>query len=420
VNGPVPVKKDTQRQAHPVVTFVCDVFYPSSESTSQLFTELFNKLAADGLNVRVISNRLPGLDHLLAKARPLHQGVTVTRVGLSARGRSSIALRILRYTVFMTGASVRLLFSKTDRFWGSTNPPFTPIWLAAIAAIRRKPFDIIIHDLYPDGLVAVGFLSAKSPFTTIWHRFNQWAYRRAAKVVVLGRDMAHLVRHNYNVPESRIILFPNWSPFDQQAPPEINDSLLAEALALKGRFVVQYSGNMGLWHDIDTFVRAAELLSANDRVHFLMIGEGRRRDAAQALAKRLGLNNITWLDFQARETLPDSLACASVALISQREGLEGIAVPCKLYGILASGRPIVAAVPVASEVARVVTEEECGIVVSPSDPVAVAAAIRRLAEDRELTSAMGKRAFCAYKSNYSLNAAAERFWRQWGAPDGLQ
>jgi colanic acid biosynthesis glycosyl transferase WcaI len=111
--------------------------------------------------------------------------------------------------------------------------------------------------------------------------------------------------------------------------------------------------------------------------------------------------------------LPDSLACSSVAVISQREQLVGIAVPCKLYGILASGRAVIAAVPERSEVAIVVLEEDCGVVVPPSDPGAVAAAIQTLATSPSTVTAMADRAFSAYRHKYSLAATCQRFWSHW-------
>jgi glycosyltransferase involved in cell wall biosynthesis len=306
-----------------------------------------------------------------------------------------------------------MLWLETDRLWASTNPPFTPVWVALIAWLRGKPFDIIVHDVYPDGLVAVGYLARNSPVTKCWTALNRWAYGRAMKVVVLGRDMAELLHQRYGIPRERLILFPNWSLFDRSTPQSLGESRLAQRLKLTDMFVVQYSGNMGLWHDIESIVHAAALLKDLNNVRFLMIGGGRRRDGAIQLAESLDVQNMTWLDFQPQATLPDSLACASLALISQRDALEGVAVPCKLYGILASGRAIVAAVPEHSEVAMVCREQHCGIVVPPHDAPALAAAIRTLAAAPDDVAVMGQLAFAAYKQHYSLAAARKRYWTLW-------
>jgi len=145
-----------------------------------------------------------------------------------------------------------------------------------------------------------------------------------------------------------------------------------------------------------------------------MIGGGRRKAGGMKLAAERGVECMTWLDFQPRNSLSDSLACASVALISQRNGLEGMAVPCKLYGILASGRAVVAAVPQDCEVAHVIREHECGVVVPPDDPQALANAIRHLASTPADVRSMGSKAFAAYQERYSLAAARSRYWQEWG------
>jgi glycosyltransferase involved in cell wall biosynthesis len=396
------------------ICLVCDVFHPSEESTSQLFTELLVTLAEDGIGFDVVTNRLPQTPAAPGLDSALPAGVRVHAVGIPIQGRGSLVLRGVRNAAFVLGAAIRMLWLKTDRFWASTNPPFTPLWVAPIARLRRRPFDIVVHDVYPDGLVAVGYLREGSFLARVWRALNRRAYRQAAKIVVLGRDMAQVIQERYGVPGERLVLFPNWSPFDQSSPPALAESHLARRLALTDRFVVQYSGNMGLWHDIDTIVEAAALLADLPNVRFLMIGGGRRKARAMKLAAERGVGSMTWLDFQPRTSLSDSLACASVALISQRNGLEGMAVPCKLYGILASGRAIVAAVPHDCEVAHVVREHDCGVVLPPDDPQALANAIRFLASSQDDVRAMGSRAFAAYQERYSLAAARSRYWQEWG------
>jgi glycosyltransferase involved in cell wall biosynthesis len=168
-----------------------------------------------------------------------------------------------------------------------------------------------------------------------------------------------------------------------------------------------------LWHDIETIVRAAELLIAYPNLHFLMIGGGLRRRKALELAELMKLTNITWLPFQPKESLLDSLSCCHLALISQRDGLEGVAVPCKLYGILASGRPILAAVPKGSEIDRVIAEENCGIALHGATPQNLADAILELARDPQRLRIMGNSAFEAYKAKYSIEPALLRFGELW-------
>ncbi len=165
---------------------------------------------------------------------------------------------------------------------------------------------------------------------------------------------------------------------------------------------------MGLWHDINALVHAAALC-VDLPITFLFIGDGRRRQAAQELASRLQLTNTIWMNFLPLDELQSSLASASVCCISQRAGLEGVAVPCKLYGILAAARPVLAAVPEKSEVAQAVLEDESGVVVEPHSAEQIAGKIRWMYYHPEQLAAMGNNALRAYQQKYTADVAADRF-----------
>ena len=242
---------------------------------------------------------------------------------------------------------------------------------------------------------------------------NRKAYGQAQTITVLGRDMKKLLLETYGLPEEKVSWIPHWSPAGRAQPLSFAQSRLAVRLGLEKKWVVQYSGNMGLWHDMENLVRTAELLREEESIHFLCAGSGRRRQGAEHLAQQLGLRNVTWIDPVPLEDLDDLLACSHAALISQRDGLTGIAVPCKLYGILAAGRPVLAAVPADCETALVVREEKCGEVLPPHNPKALADCIRRRSRDPAGSAEMGQRSRLAYEQKYTLDRAVERFREVW-------
>ena len=104
------------------------------------------------------------------------------------------------------------------------------------------------------------------------------------------------------------------------------------------------------------------------------------------------LHNVVFLPFVPKDRLAESFATADVFIISLKKGLAGYIVPSKLYGILAAGRPYVAAVETDSEVAAVSRQYGCGLVVDPENPEALAAGILTLYRDRELAKRMGEQA----------------------------
>lgn len=393
---------------------VSQVFHPDQESTSQLLSGLLELLAARGHECEVLTG-YPG-DHALQAACPRAsswRGIRIRRGGLRANYKRNLLARAVGYGSYCLWLIWRLLFftPATAKVLVVTNPPFAPVLVYWVSLLRGWSYSVILHDVYPDGLVAVGKLSEKSLITRMWRWFNRHALGAADRVFVLGRDMARLCVESYSVRREQIHYAPHWSPvpFLSWRPPA--DTALWRRMGFKDEFVVQYSGNMGLWHDIECIVRAAEILSDEPRIKFLMIGRGIRRAAAEQLSKDLGLKNMVWLPYQPKEQLNDSLACCHAALISQRAGLAGVAVPCKIYGILASGRAVLAQVPSESEVALVLAEENCGVVTAPGDAAGLAAAIRLLANDRKATIERGDRAFRAYQLKYTVQAAADTFER---------
>ncbi len=392
------------------IVLVSQVFYPDPCATSSLLTELALNLQNKNNKVVVVCGFPNGVDDQTVNRHDNFDGIDIYRCGIKINSKAGLLQRIISYAFYLIHATWKLIFLEDKSMMlGVTNPPFISILLLIVSAITRCKYYFILHDVYPEGLVAVGKLKEKSFITKIWRELNRYSYQRAIKLVVLGRDMKDLLIQNYRLAPEKIEYIPNWSitPTNTFTPFDQND--LAHELNIQSKFVIQYSGNMGLWHDIDTFVHAAAQLKTNQDIQFLFVGNGIRQQQAHQIAQELALTNIIWMDFVPKEQLSTSLTCAHVALISLNTGLEGIAVPCKLYGILGSGRAILAQVPATSEVAYTITEAECGFVIPPGDVDGLVSRIQQLVIDRDLTSKMGLRSFQAYKSKYTIKTIAQQF-----------
>jgi glycosyltransferase involved in cell wall biosynthesis len=402
------------------IVFVCLVFHPDSAASSLLFTDLFRRLARKGTRVTVLTG-FPSKDSAAQVASLPRSdrldGIEIIRCGVRIRGKRNLFTRAIAYGSFLAHAGWKLLrLDRNARIVGGTDPPFTAIVLWLLSHIRRLDYECILLDIYPDGLVGLGSLRDRSLLTRLWRALNRLSYRRARQLTVIGRDMVTLLGRRYGIDAARVTYIPHWATEEVDRLPGTAPNGFLKDPGLEGKFVVQYSGNMGIWHDMESFVRAAEHLRDVDRIHFLFIGNGTRREAARQLSRSLGLRNVTWLDFLPREQLGESLAACDVALISMRAGLEGVAVPSKLYGILAAGRAVIAQVPRESEVAYTLADEGCGRVVEPGDVDGLVTAIRSLAGDPELVGRMGARALAAYRSKYSLDQAVASFESLWQLP----
>lgn len=406
--------------ASPHIVFLSLDFYPDDQAASQLFTDLLAavRLRAPDVRITVLCGFPMGTAvdaPEIVPRRETVKGVEILRCGFRVRDKRSLLLRATLYASFLLHAGWRLLrLGRRSLVFGVTSPPFSAhlLWLAS--RLARFRYQYMFLDMYPEALFALGRIKRESLLARIWMRLNRLSYGRASKVAVLGRDMIPLLQHHYGIAPDRITYIPHWSAAEVEHPSLFAENSLAKQLGLEDKFVVQYSGNMGLLHDIDALVRAANLLQDDPTIHFLFIGKGRRRSAAEHLARDLNVRNITWLDFMPRAQLHETLSCCHAALISLQQGMEGVAVPSKLYGILSSGRAVIAQVPSASEIARVVDEEGCGVVVEPGDVEGLAEVIRTLAADPEGAARMGAHAFEAYRTSYTLDKAASAFEDLWG------
>jgi glycosyltransferase involved in cell wall biosynthesis len=170
-----------------------------------------------------------------------------------------------------------------------------------------------------------------------------------------------------------------------------------------------HSGNVGLSQNLDVLVAAAERLRYRERLTIAIVGGGTRLKALEADVARRGLANVRFLPYTVKERLHDSFAAADAFLVALKPGIEGYIVPSKLYGILAAGRPFIAALDPSAEPAASVREYGCGLLAAPGDPDRLAEAIAALHDDPAATRLMGQRARAAALQFDRKTAVAKYF-----------
>ena len=172
---------------------------------------------------------------------------------------------------------------------------------------------------------------------------------------------------------------------------------------------------MGRLHDIESIVNAIQLLS-NQPIQFVFIGDGSKRKILEQSVRDKQLKNLLILPFQPRELLSQSLTACDISLVSLIAGAEKIIAPCKLYGMLASGRAIVSISSPGSYIDHLLTKYSCGLNCPPHNPQQLADIIAELAVDPEKVRAMGRRSRQLYEEKYifsrALNEYEKLLWKQ--------
>jgi glycosyltransferase involved in cell wall biosynthesis len=151
-----------------------------------------------------------------------------------------------------------------------------------------------------------------------------------------------------------------------------------------------YSGNMGLPHEFDTILAAAELLREDRSILFSFVGDGSRRREVEQEVRRKGMRNVRFQKPVPLSGLSQLLASGDVHLVSMRKGLEGLVVPSKIYGILAAGRPAIMVGSTQNEIAQLLTDSKAGFVVENGRAEELAAVIRNLRDQPDVVAQMGQ------------------------------
>lgn len=403
------------------VLLLNQAFHPDVVSTAQMGKDLADHLAQRGHTVTAVASRsiygqqgavLPKRETI--PAGPGAPPIQAYRVGASIFGKAGIIARIADFALFYILAVFRILtLPRQDVVICFTTPPF--IALAGLISrwVRRSRAVYWVMDLYPDLPVACDVLKPRALPTRFFESLNRFLLRRSDATVVLGRCMRDRVLAK-DVKPDHIHLIPVWSdlqpqPLDRPAPGRAELRGVYAGDPANDAFVVMYSGNLGLGHDAQTMCRAMLRLKNRSDIRFVFVGGGKRRKEVEQFIRQHELTAAKWFDYQPREKLADSLAAADLHLISLKEGVEGIMVPSKLFGIMAIARPSIFIGHPSSEIARVLAESESGFTIREGDDAGLATAIESLAADRARARQMGDNARAGLEGRYDRDTAC----RQW-------
>jgi glycosyltransferase involved in cell wall biosynthesis len=229
---------------------------------------------------------------------------------------------------------------------------------------------------------------------------NRVLLRRADDVVVLDRFMAERLSRKGAIAGTLTVL-PPWPLDDHLEPVPHESNPFRKAHGLDGKFTLMYSGNHGPSNPIRTILDAAEALREDPSLLFLFVGGGiGKKEVERAIDE--GSANVRSLPYQPLPEIRFSLSAADVHLVTVGDGVVGIVHPCKVYGAMAVGRPILLLGPSPSHVSDLLEEYRIGWRVDHGD---VAGAVRVLEEIRrspaEERARMGLRALDAVRSRLS-------------------
>lgn len=389
----------------PRILVLNQYYWPGVEATAHLLTELCEALAVD-YEVEVVTGVLHGYEDDPRQVE--RNGVRITRVSSTSYERSALGRRAANYFSYLGSAlSYALGAPAPDLVLTMTDPPIVGDLGVVVGRRFHAPVVVISQDVFPE--IATELERLTNPAIVGVLRTLVGAYlQRADRIVAIGETMRERLEAK-GAPADRLRVIPNWID-TREITPQPRDNPWAERHGLASSFVVMHSGNVGHAQDLDSLVRAATFLRDRDDLRIVIAGFGARHAQMVELAQRLEVEDaVRFLPYQERERLPLSLSSADVHVVGLARGLAGYVVPSRLYGILAAGRPVIAAAEDTSETARLVREVGCGVVIPPERPELLARSIRAAADGEHDLEEMGRRGRAYVEEEADRTVAMERY-----------
>lgn len=393
---------------------VTQFFPPDYAPTGQLIRDLAYFLSREGLSVSVFTGQ-PGyaFRQAVAPKQEVSTQLQIQRTRSIHLWPSRIRGKAVAGVLFYLRSALHLLrhAGRHHLLFLTTAPPFLHSLGYVINLIFGTRYICILYDFYPDIAVELGVIGQQHWLVKLWDWVNQRVWARSQAIVVLSPTMQQRLCDKYPAIADKVVVIHNWANPQQIRPMAKHQNWFAQAHQLVDPFVVLYAGNLGRCHDLETILGAAQILQSHSQIKFLFIGGGARYSECQDRAAALGLQNLLFLPYQEVAVLPYSLTACDLALVSIGPGMEGLIAPSKLYGALASGRPIAAICAADSYLHTLIQEANCGQSFRHQDSQGLATFIQYLHHNPLLRQELGLAARYYLQTHFSPEISGYRYYQ---------
>jgi len=329
--------------------------------------------------------------------------VTILRVYTYAALHRSFAHRLVSFFSFMVSSFwTGLRLRDIDLVWGTSPPIFQGLTAWLLARLKGVPFLFEVRDLWPAFAVAIGVLQQPALIraSEVLERF---LYRHADRLVVNSPGFVPYVEARGG---KQVLLVPNGSDTAMFDPADSGEDFRKQH-GLVGLFTAMYAGAHGMSNDLEVLLDAAHRLHDRKDIAILLLGDGKEKPSLQRRASELGLDNVYFITPLPKNRMPGALAAADacIAILKPVE-LYKTVYPNKVFDYMAAGRAVILAID--GVIRQVVEEAGAGVAVPPGDPVALAQAISRLADEPQVRSEMGVRGRAYIEANFDRDSLADR------------
>ena len=377
---------------------VTEQFYPSSSTDSILMTQLVEDLSNAGISVGVLTSKLLPKSKGKLKNVDSYKDVYIKRIkSFHLSGDTTIIKILNRLSLMLISFFYIREFKKYKISLCLTTPPSFPL-LGIIGKKRYKTKSLfLLYDLYPDVAVKMNLIKENGLSYKITDKLYKIVYKNVDNIIAIGRCAKEYLIKNKNCDAKKIEIITNWqdeakvgnTPYDKE---------FAKIYNLDKKFIITYSGNMGLFHDLETIV---EFAKANQKdmpnMRVILCGKGDKKPQIVDLVKKYNLNNVLILDHLSLDEYNSLMSISDAFFVTLLPGVEGLSVPSKTYAYMLAGKPIISIMSPNAEISLEVKENNAGICVENGDVKGLTKHIRKIIEDKEYYEQLKKGSIAAGK-----------------------
>ena len=391
------------------ILFLCQFFYPEHNSSATLPFDTAKYLAAHGFTVDALCGYPKEYsDQAHVPLREEKDGVNIQRIRYIQLGRASKLGRLINYFSFTASAFFHLFkLRKYKSVIVYSNPPSLPFSAVLGNVLFGTKIVFVAYDVYPEVAYASNSLRPDSIISKGMRWLNHQMYKRVSRVVALTDEMKEfLLEHRPELTADRVVTIANWA---HEKKIEATDEAYARFGYQPGQFIVSYFGNMGICQEMETLVSTVEQMADNDKVQFLFIGHGSKKQAIAERFEKKHLKNVQMHDFLTGEAFEQAVAISSCCVVSLEKGLKGMCAPSKYYSYLQGGKAVLAVVEEGSYLEEEIEREGIGRAVAIGDAKGLVQIICNMSLNCEKCRNMGEKALVLYKRKYMLEIGLNKY-----------
>lgn len=374
-------------------------YIPDTASTGQILKELAEGMLNqfDVTVICVVPSYLGTVEEKYRTKKYYSEninGVHILRIRVPEFSKTNKMSRVKNIVVYFFGAlSATFQVGKMDYVFSISQPPILGGLLGVWGKwVKHAKYIYNIQDFNPEQIMAVQYANNRLVTDVMMH-LDKFSCKQSDLVITVGRDLVETVEKRFKGQRMpKTIMINNWIDENEIYPLPANHPRVVafkEKYALNGKFVIMYSGNIGLYYDLEYLLKVIEKIKSGTKtsdgreVVFAFVGAGSVLDKLVCYAKQHDMENVTFIPYQDKADLIYSLNAGDVHWCVNAKGIKGVSCPSKAYGIMAAGKPILGVLESGSEVRCLIEETHCGLCCEPGEYSQIEDNIRWFIENAE-------------------------------------